>query len=81
LSKLADILAYLFRQGRRLLDALIGLTFLVLAAAGGMLSYQEWRAYQRTPAEGAVKFWVVAAFTLLLLILGLYSFAKARSVR
>jgi hypothetical protein len=81
LSKLAHILAHLFRQAQRLLDVLIGLTFLVLAAAGGMLAYQEWHVYQRTPAEGSVKFWVVAAFTLLLLILGLYSFAKARSVR
>lgn len=81
MSKLKDISEYLMRQARRLLDLLIGLAFLVLGLAGGMLSYQEYRAYQRTPAEGLVKFWVVAAFTLLLFILGLYSFAKARSVR
>ena len=81
MSKLGDILSYIIRQARRLIDALIGATFLVLGVAGAALSYQEWRLYERTPAEGTIKFWVVAAFTVLLFILGLYSFAKARSVR
>lgn len=45
------------------------------------MTYEEWRIYQRTPAEGPAKVWVVAGFTFLLFILGLYSFAKARSVR
>ena len=55
--------------------------FLILAAASAIVTYQEWRIYQRLPADGPAKVYVVAGFTFLLIILGLYSFAKARSVR
>jgi hypothetical protein len=69
------------RQARRLFHVFIGLAFLVLGVAGAIVSYGEWRIYERAPADGLVKFWVVTGFTGLLFILGLYSFAKARSVR
>ena len=81
LGKLGEIFKYSIRQGQRLLNSLIGLVFLALAVMGALLSYQEWRIYQRTPAIGAVRLAMFAGFTIFLIILGLYSFAKARSVR
>jgi uncharacterized BrkB/YihY/UPF0761 family membrane protein len=81
LSKLAGLIQRLYLLGRRVFNLALGLVFLILSGISGIVTYQEWRIYQQTPAEGPVKFWVVAAFTFLLVILGLYSFAKARSVR
>jgi divalent metal cation (Fe/Co/Zn/Cd) transporter len=70
-----------FRQARRLFHLLVGLVFLFLAAGGGIVSWQEWLEYRQAPAQWPIRFGVVAAFTVLLIIMGLYSFAKARSVR
>lgn len=81
MSKLGDIFDYGVRQARRWFHALVGVTFLVLGMAGAVVSFQEWRVYQQAPGEGTVKFWAVAGFTIFLVILGLYSFAKARGVR
>ncbi len=77
----AQIIAKLIVLIRRLFNLLLGLVFFVAGLAGAVVTYDEWRIYQRTPADGAVKVWVVAGFTFLLFILGFYSFAKARSVR
>jgi hypothetical protein len=81
LSKIVELTQLAIRQARRLFHLLVGLAFLALGVAGAIVSYGEWRIYERTPADGPVKFWVVMGFTVLLFILGLYSFAKARSVR
>jgi hypothetical protein len=81
LSKLGDMLGYAIRQSKRLFNALVGFTFLILGVVGGLLSYQEWRIYQRVPDMGPIRFGLFAGFTVFLFILGLYSFAKARSVR
>jgi hypothetical protein len=75
------LLSHGWRQGRRLFHLLVGITFLVLAAAGAAQSFSEWRAYAETPSNGMWRFNLLAGFTLLLLIFGLYSFVKARSVR
>ena len=81
MSKLVELTQLGIRQARRLFNLLLGLVFLVLGGAGAIVAYGEWRLYQQTPADGPVKFWVVTGFTFLLITLGLYSFAKARSVR
>ena len=81
MSKFAELIARGIRQAQRLFHALVGLAFLVLGAAGALVSFQEWRAYQRAPADGPLRFGLFAGFTVFLFILGLYSFAKARSVR
>jgi hypothetical protein len=81
LSKLADLLQQLVLLAKRVFNVVVGFVFLILAAASAIVTYEEWRIYQKTPADGPVKVWVVAGFTFLLIILGLYSFAKARSVR
>lgn len=70
-----------WRQARRLFHVLVGITFLFFAAAGVTLSLAEWRAYVEAPSNGLWRFGMMAGFTLLLLIFGLYSFVKARSVK
>ncbi len=60
----------------------IGLTFLVLAALGAGVAYSLWRDFRRSPEVGLGHFSpVVAAFSLVLVIFGLYSFLKARSIK
>jgi hypothetical protein len=60
---------------------LVGLVFLVLAAAGTTVSLSEWRYYLQSPSVGLFRFVLVASFTVLLVIFCLYSFLKARSIR
>ena len=60
---------------------LVALLFLLLAAAGASVSFAEWRYYRQAPSVGLVRFSLFAGFTVLLIIFGLYSLAKARSVR
>jgi hypothetical protein len=60
---------------------LVGLVFLVLAAAGATVSVSEWQHYLKSPSVGLVAFILYAGFTVFLVILSLYSFAKARSIR
>jgi hypothetical protein len=60
---------------------LVGLAFLVLAAAGATVCFSEWQYYLKFPSGGVVRFVLVASFTVLLIIFSLYSFAKARSIR
>ncbi len=74
-------LSHGWRQARRIFHLLIGITFLFLAAAGATLSYSEWRAHVEAPANGIWRFAILASFTLLLVIFGVHSIAKARSVR
>ena len=81
MGRLVELTELGIRQARRLFNLLLGLVFLVLGGAGAMVAYGEWRIYRQTPADGLVRFWVVAGFTFLLVTLALYSFAKARSVR
>jgi uncharacterized membrane protein HdeD (DUF308 family) len=74
LSKLKYIILRFFRNAQRLVQTLVGLAFLVLAAAGVAVSFSE-REKDHTVSV------VVAGFTVVLIIFGLYSFAKARSIR
>jgi len=81
LSKLADLFTQLFRNAQRLFHLLVGLAFLILAAAGATVSFSAWQTYLKSPSEGLVEFILYASFTVFLAILCLYSFLKARSVR
>jgi len=81
LSRLGYIFKHLFRNAQRLFHLLVGLTFLVLAAAGATVSFAEWQNYLKAPAQGLVAFILYATFTVFLVILCLYSFVKARNIR
>lgn len=74
-------LSYGWRQTRRIFHVLIGITFFFFAAAGATLSYSEWQAHVRAPANGIWRFAMLSSFTILLLIFGVHSIAKARNVR
>jgi amino acid permease len=74
LSKLRYIFLRFFRNAQRLFQMLVGLAFLVLAAAGVIVSFSE-REKDHTVSV------VVASFAVVLIVFGLYSFAKARSIR
>jgi uncharacterized membrane protein len=81
LSKFRDLAARLILHLQRVFHLLVGVIFLVLAFAGASVALTEWRYYKHTPSVGLVRFGLLAAFTVFLVILGLYSFLKARSVR
>ncbi|MGE5326726.1 MAG: hypothetical protein ACM3NO_06780 [Deltaproteobacteria bacterium] len=81
MSKTLELTARLILFARKVFNFILALVFLILAGASALVTYQEWRIYKLMPADGPIKVYVVAGFTFLLIILGLYSFAKARSVR
>ncbi len=81
MSKLGDLFVRWFLNVRRLFQMLVGLAFLFLAVAGAAVSFSEWRFYRMAPSVGLARFGLVAGFTVLLVIFGLYSFLKARSIK
>ncbi len=81
LSKTGPMMARLFRRAKQLFHMLIGIAFLLLTVAGVSVSIELWKDYQQMPDKGPWAFSMVASFTALLLIFGLYSFLRARSVR
>ena len=74
MSKLGYLFKQSFRNAQRLFQVLVGLTFLVLAAAAVIVSVSE-RERDHTLSV------IVASFAVVLVVFGLYSFAKARSIR
>jgi len=81
LSQLGNLLHFWFVNAKRLFHLLIALAFMVLTLAGASLTYSEWEGYRKLPEQGLIHFEMFGGFTVLLAILCLYSFAKARSVR
>ena len=81
MSDLGSLLSRWFRQAQRVFHMLVGLAFLGLSVAGASVSIKLWDDYRSAPEQGLVSLELVAGFTVLLFILCLYSFAKARSVR
>ena len=75
------MLARWYRHAQRAFHALVGTAFLIAAVAGGLLAFSEWKRYREDPAAGLTAFGMFAGFTLVLVILSLYSFLRARSVR
>ncbi len=80
-SKIGILLGGWVRRAKQLFHLLIGIVFLFLTLAGVSVSIELWRDYQRVPSRGPWVFSMVCCFTVLLLIFGLYSFLRARSVR
>jgi hypothetical protein len=81
MSRLGRMFRSGWRHTRRLFHVLVGLTFLLFAGIGASLTYSEWHAYAQNPSNGMWRLGTIAGFSLLLVIFGLYSFLKARSVR
>jgi len=75
------LIGRLFRRGKQLFHTLIGVAFLFLTVAGVSVSIELWKDYQNVPGKDPWALSMVASFTVLLLIFGLYSFLRARSVR
>ena len=71
----------IWRQARQVFHVLVAVAFFFLAAAGATLSLEEWRAYAQAPSAGVWRFATISGFTMLLLVFGIYSLLKARSVR
>ena len=71
----------LFCRAQQLFHLLVGVVFLFLTMAGASVSMKLWQDYKNLPGQGIWGFGMVATFTVLLLIFGLYSFVRARSVR
>lgn len=81
MSRLTSLLAGWFRQTQRLFHMLVGVAFLVLAIAGAGVCLSEWSDYRKAPEVGLFTVGLIGAFTVLLVVFGLYSFLKARSIR
>ncbi|MGO8733951.1 MAG: hypothetical protein ACLQVM_14345 [Terriglobia bacterium] len=81
MSKIGYLFSHYFRHAQRLFHTLVGLAFLALAVAGTTVSVSEWQDHLRSPSEGLVRVILYASFTVFLVILCLYSFLKARSIR
>jgi len=80
-SKLGQLISTAYRQALRLFHVLVGVIFLGLAVAGATVSFREWEQYRESASLGLVRLYLFASFTVLLILCGLYSFVKARSVR
>ena len=81
MGRVAQLFRHWFLHAQRLFHMLVGGVFLFLAIGGVTVSFSEWRYYQHAPYVGATRFGLIVGFTVLLIILSLYSFVKARSVR
>lgn len=81
MSRLGYLFKQSFRSAQRIFHLLVGLTFLILAAAGATVTFAEWQNYLQSPSVGLVSFVLYASFTVFLVILCLYSFVKARNIR
>ncbi|MGO9270664.1 MAG: hypothetical protein ACLQOO_10505 [Terriglobia bacterium] len=81
MSKLGQLISTGYRQALRLFHMLVGLVFLCLAVAGATVSFREWEEYRESASLGLARLYLFAGFTVLLILCGLYSFVKARSVR
>lgn len=79
--RVLELIRRWLRHAQRIFHIFIGLVFLLLAAAGGILCFSEWHDYQENPGAGPTHFEFILGFTILLVVLSLYTFAKARSVR
>ena len=81
LGNLKELINRWNRHARRWFHMLVALAFFILAMVGATLSFSEWRSYRENEAAGYTHFGFVLCFTIFLVILSLYSFVKARSVR
>jgi hypothetical protein len=81
LTRLGSLLHRWFLNAQRLFHMFVGLAFMGLALAAASQTFLAWEDYQETPASGLLYFKLYGGLTVLLAILCLYSFVKARNVR
>ena len=81
MSRLGSLLHHWLVSAKRLFHLLIALAFMVLTLAVASQALAAWEEYRKTPDVGSLYFKLYGGLTILLAILCLYSFAKARSVR
>lgn len=81
LSQLGNALHYWFLNLKRLFHLLIALAFMLLTAMVATQTLSEWLAYRKAPEGGLLYFDLYGGLAILLAILCLYSFVKARNVR
>jgi uncharacterized BrkB/YihY/UPF0761 family membrane protein len=81
LSRIGSSLHYWFLNAKRLFHLLIALAFMLLTALVASQTLAEWLSYRKSPEEGLLYFDLYGGLTILLAILCLYSFVKARNVR
>lgn len=60
---------------------LIALAFMGLTLAVASQAFVEWQDYRKTPSQGLLYCDLYAGLSVLLAILCLYTFVKARNVR
>jgi hypothetical protein len=70
-----------YRLARRLGHMLIAFSFFVMAAAGAFVSLEEWMSHRQAPQDDWLRLSAFGGFTLFLIIMGLLSLLKAKSVR
>lgn len=82
LSKLGAMLAGIVLNIRRICEVIIGLAFIVAAFGAASIAYSDWKYYVTDPVtNGLTRFYLLVAFAVMLVGFGLYSIAKARSLR
>jgi len=81
MSKLRDLGARGYRQARRVGHTLIAFIFFVMAGVGVFVSLEEWTSHRQAPLEDWLRLSVFGGFTVFLIIMGLLSLLKARSIR
>jgi len=81
MSKLRDLGARGYRQARRVGHTLIAFIFFVMAGVGVFVSLEEWTSHRQAPSEDLLRLSVFGGFTVFLIIMGLLSLLKARSIR
>ena len=83
MSQLGSRFHYWFLNLKRLFHLVITLAFMVLTLVCASQTYVAWQDYRKAPDAGLLywQFPLYGAVTLLVAILGLYSFVKARNVR
>ncbi len=81
MSQIASLLRHCFLNLKRLFHLLITLAFMFLTLVGASQTYLAWEVYQNAPDTGSLEFKIYGGLTVLLAILCLYSYVKARNVR
>jgi TRAP-type C4-dicarboxylate transport system permease small subunit len=81
LSTLGNRLHRAKTQAHRILEFVVGVLFMILAAACITVCMTQWHKYVENPATGLSLFYMFVVFSLVLFFCSLYSFLKARSIR
>ena len=81
MSRLGSLFHYWFLNAKRLFHLLIALAFMVLTLAVASQAYVAWDDYRKSPDAGLLYFDLYGGLAVMLAILCLYSFVRARNVR